>query len=74
MNRAERRRIERALGHKTTKMKRQRPPAREVQEAIRDQVAARIARQDEILGRNSDPRKLLVPKPPEPPKELWTPS
>jgi hypothetical protein len=72
VNRAERRRIERALGHKTTKMKRQRPPSREVQQAIREEVEARIKRQDEILGRNTNPRELLVPKPPEP-KELWTP-
>jgi hypothetical protein len=72
MNRAEKRRLERALGHMTTKMKRQRPPSKEVTRAIREQVQERARIQDLILSRNTDPRTLQVPKPPER-KELILP-
>ena len=72
MGRAERRRLERALGRMSTKMTRKRPVAREVTQAIREQVEERTKRQDLILGRNTDLRTLQVPKPPER-KELILP-
>ena len=71
--RAERRRIARELGHMSTKMKRQRPMAAHVQQAIRDDVKARLERQSVILGTPTDPRQLLVPKNETEHKELWVP-
>ena len=62
MNRAERRRLRRDLGAKSTKMKRKRPAKPEVQAAFRAQVQERQRRFDLLTGKEqAESKELWVP-------------